>query len=204
MYARRSCLVLLAVVGLAVLRPALAAERTPKPDPEQARQVSKLLTQFRTVKKDPVKRAAVIDEGLGLGEHVAGSMHAAVSREMQPLLKSYSGKFFQQAGKLAQKKVGSVNLDEVQALRAKVLNLQNQADFSKELIQREGDPAIKKLEAIFVVDREEVLKESEALQTERKSLGEWARCGRSVRGTSTINCPTTRINRRRSQVSRSI
>ena len=170
-------LIAVAVVSWAAIRLAFAAETKPpqRPDPEMARHVSRLLTLLRQAKKDPTKREAVIDEAVSLGPQVASAMHAALGREMQPLLKSYSAKFSQAAGKLAQKKIGSVNLDEVQRLRTAVLELQNRPDFSKELIEREGDPALKKLEEIFVVDRQEVLNENPSLVKERESLSELGR-----------------------------
>ncbi len=151
------------------------AKAPQRPDPEMARHVSRLLTLLRQAKKDPSKREAVIDEAISLGPQVASAIHAGLGREMQPLLKSYSAKFSQAAGKLAQKKIGSVNLEEVQRLRATVLELQNRPDFSKELIQREADPALKKLEEIFVVDRQEVLAENPSLVKERESLSELGR-----------------------------
>lgn len=170
-------LIVVAVVGWAAGRSAIAAEAKPpqRPDPEMARHVSRLLTLLRQAKKDPAKREAVIDEAISLGPQVAAAIHAGVGRDMQPLLKSYSGKFSQAASKLAQKKIGSVNLEEVQRLRTTVLELQNRPDFSKELIEREADPALKRLEEIFVVDRQEVLNENPSLGKERESLSEMGR-----------------------------
>lgn len=170
-------LIAAAVVSWAAARVSDGAETKPpqRPDPEMARHVSRLLTLLRQAKKDAAKREAAIDEAISLGPQVASAIHAALGREMQPLLKSYSAKFSQAAGKLAQKKIGSVNLEEVQRLRTTVLELQNRPDFSKELIEREGDPALKKLEEIFVVDRQEVLNENASLVKERESLSELGR-----------------------------
>jgi hypothetical protein len=76
----------------------------------------------------------------------------------------------------------AVNLQEVAALRQKVLNLQHrpEAEFTKELIIREGDPALERLKEIFVVGREKVLAEHSNLQEARERLGGlgrlWERC----------------------------
>lgn len=149
---------------------------------ETARHVSRLLTQLRQAKKDAEKRQAVVEEAISLGPQTAAAIHAALGREMQPLLKSYSTKFSQAAAKLAQKKIGSVNLEEVQRLRATVLELQNRPDFSKELIIREADPALKRLEEIFVVDRQAVLAENPSLAKEREGLGELGRLWEKTAG----------------------
>jgi uncharacterized protein YkwD len=183
-FSLRIIIVLFAAAALVDVRSATAAAPDPKAaarlDPEQARQISRLLTQFRAARKDSDKRAAVIDEAIGQGPVVAAALHAAVGREMQPLLKSYSAKFYQQATGLAKKKVTSVDAEEVLRLRATVLGLQDRADFSKEVIQQHGDPALKRLEEIFVVDRQEVLDGSESLQADRAALAEmgalWEKC----------------------------
>jgi uncharacterized protein YkwD len=148
--------------------------------PEEQRETAKLLGQFRLAKKDPAKRAEVVAQAVKAGPICAAAMYAAIGKEMQPLLARYSGKFCQQAAAVAKKKIGSVNLEEVARLRQAVLDLQKQPELTKEMIVKTGDPAMKQLEAVFVVDRAAVFDDSPGLQTERDQLQElgkfWEQC----------------------------
>jgi len=141
-----------------------------KVTPEEQRETAKLLGQFRLAKKDPAKRAQVVEAAVKAGPACAAAIHAVIGKEMQPQLAHYSGKFSQQASALAKKKIGSVNLEEVARLRQAVIDLQKQPELTKEMIVKTGDPAMKKLEEIFVVDRAAVLEESPGLKSERDQL----------------------------------
>ena len=61
-----------------------------------------------------------------------------------------------------------------------MLALKDQADLTKEMIVKTGDPAMKRLEEIFVVDRAAVFDNAPSLKTEREQLMElgklWEQC----------------------------
>jgi uncharacterized protein YkwD len=181
----RGVLVAAALLGLV---PSAEAQVSGKPSakapakttPDEQREMAKLLGQFRLAKKDPAKRAEVVAEAVKAGPACAAAMYVAVGKEMQPQLARYSGRFCQQAAAVAKKQIGSVNLEEVSRLRKDVLDLQKQPELTKEMIVKTGDPALKKLEEIFVVDRAAVFEDSPSLKTERDQLQElgklWEQC----------------------------
>ena len=166
--------------AVAVAAPQPETKAAAKADPAVARKVGKLLADFHAARKDLEQRGKLVDEAIALGPAAVYALHAAIGREMYPQLKGYSSRFYQRAGVVAKKKVGGVDPAEVQQLRETVLSLQNRPDFSKEQIVKVADPALKRLEEIFVVDREAVLDQADGLLAERKQLGElgglWEKC----------------------------
>ena len=158
--------------GSAWLTPAAAAKsKAPKLPQDQLREVNRLLSEYRGAGKDLEKKQEICQKVLDMGPAAAELMSATVERDIRPQLRRYSAKFQQQAALLAKKKVRDIDLNEVVQLRRTVLGLQKRGDgFTKEAIQREGDPALKKLETIFVIERGAVLEPSEDLQADRKRL----------------------------------
>ncbi len=159
---------------------AQAPARAAKATPEEQRETAKLLGQFRMARKDPAKRSELVAAAVKAGPHAAAAMYAAVGKELQPQLTRYSGKFFQEAAALAKKQIGSVDLAEIARLRQAVLDLQKQPELTKEMIVKTGDPAMKRLEEIFVIDRAAVFDAAPALKADRDALQElgklWEQC----------------------------
>ncbi len=166
----------------------LAQEQNPAKPPaeatrltaEQKREINKIVSQFRTSKRDPDQRQAAVQKAIEYGPLAAGPMFDAIGSELYPQLQRYGAQFFKQAAAVAGGQINNADLQEVQTLRQKVLGLEKREDFSHELIEREGDPAIRRLEEIFVVNREQVIKQSESLRADRDRLHElgalWERC----------------------------
>ncbi len=148
--------------------------------PDEQREINRTLGQFRLARRDPQRRAEIVQDAITTGAAHVSALHDVISREMHPQLTRYRNAFYQQAAQRAKGLIGKANLQEVAALRQKVLGLQHQPGFSKELITREGEPALARLQGIFVVDRQEVLEASPGLQADRERLGElgslWERC----------------------------
>lgn len=175
---------LAALTAVSVLFTSLApAQPDPRPgaaSPEERRVISGILTQFRTARRDPQRRAEIVESAIATSPSHVTALYEAIGREMQPQLTRYRNSFYQQAANFSKNRVEKVDLQEVAALRQKVLGLQHQPGFSKELIVQEGEPALARLQEIFVVGREEVLEASPTLATERSRLGElgalWERC----------------------------
>jgi len=151
---------------------------------KQQREASRLVGQFRRAKGDRQKQSEIVDEAVAAGPHVAAAMFSAIGREIYPQLTRYRTKFNQQAAILAKIQMRDVKLEEIAQLRGSVLGLSKRPDFSHDLIVQQGDPAMKRLEEIFLVDRNEVLKPSKELESERKRLQElgelWERCAARV------------------------
>lgn len=174
-----------ALAALWILLPSPAAAQPDTQQPgtiplDERREISSMLTQFRMARRDPQRREEIVDAAIQNGPAYVTALHEAIGREMQPQLKRYRNAFYQQAANLSKNRVGDVDLQEVAALRQKVLGLQHQPGFSKELITREGEPALDALQEMFVVSREDVLEASPAVQADRERLAElgslWERC----------------------------
>jgi uncharacterized protein YkwD len=147
---------------------------------EQRQRIQKLVGMYRLAKGDKEKKKEAVRLAVEYGPTAAAAVLEAIGRELYPQMERYRSNFFQQAQAMAKKQVAKVDLQEIQALRQKVLSLSQRPDFSKELIEREADPAMKRLEEIFVLDRQKVLEASANLQAERERLGElgvlWEQC----------------------------
>ncbi|MDZ7617000.1 MAG: CAP domain-containing protein [Patescibacteria group bacterium] len=147
---------------------------------EDRRAISAMLNQFRVARRDPARRAETVDEAIAKGTVHIAALHDAIGREMQPQLTRYRNAFYQQAATRSKSHLEKADLQEVAALRQKVLGLQHQPNFTKELIAQDGEPALARLQEVFVVGREAVLDASPALQADRERLKElgllWERC----------------------------
>jgi len=139
---------------------------------------------YRLARGDKEKKKEAVRQAIQHSPAAAAAMLEAISRELSPQIERYRNQFFKQAQGMATKQVAKADLQEIQALRQKVLSLSKRPDFSKELIEREADPAMKRLEEIFVLDRQKVLEAFPNLQKERERLRElgelWEQCATVV------------------------
>ena len=162
------------------LRAQVAAAPTKKPSGEAPAEMSAetkpVLAQFRIAGKDADKRAKVVDAAIAAGPDAVSALLAAINRDLAPDVKRYGGKFGQKAATAVRKHLGGASLKEVADLRKTVLDLQNAPDFSHETIAAKGDPAMKRLEEIFLIDPRSVLEQSKELQADREKLFGLGRC----------------------------
>jgi uncharacterized protein YkwD len=146
----------------------------------QRQEIQKLVGMYRLAKADKEKKKEAVQLAIQHGPAATAAMLEAICRELQPQIERYRNTFFKQAQTMATKQVGKADVQEILTLRQKVLSLSQRPDFSKELIEREADPAMKRLEEIFVLDRQKVLDAFPHLQKERERLGElgqlWEQC----------------------------
>jgi len=156
------------------------AQPAAKTSAESQKQAARLVAQFRAAKRDTAKREKIIEEAVAGGVQCVAALQEAIEKELEPSLSRYASRFLQQAQALAKKKLSNVDLQEVAKLRQAVLSIQTRIDFTSEALKKDGEPAMRRLEEIFLVDPDQVLQESEALQAERKQLEElgklWERC----------------------------
>ncbi len=150
----------------------------------QRQQIQKLVGMYRLAKADKEKKKEAVRLAIQHSPIAAAALLEVIGRELAPQIERYRNNFFKQAQSLANKQVAKVDLAEIQALRQKVLSLSRRPDFSKELIEREADPAMRRLEEIFVLDRQKVLEAFPHLQKERERLREggelWEVCAVAV------------------------
>lgn len=164
-----------------VQKPSLAEEgSSDKLTAGQRREVSRLMTQFRRARNDAQKRAKCVEQAAAIGRPAVGALFELIAREIQPELQRYRNQFHRQTALLSEEKIGKASMAEIVGLRASVLGLSAEPKFSKETIVARGDPAIKRLEETFLVDRSEVIERSQKLQSDREKLqalgGLWERC----------------------------
>ena len=150
------------------------------PSHPQRQQIQKLVEMYRLAKADLEKKKETVRLAIQHGPVATAAMLEAISRELHPQIERYRNTFFKQAQTMANKQVAKADLQEILTLRQKVLSISRRPDFSKELIVREADPAMKRLEEICVLDRQKVLEAVPHLQKERQRLGElgqlWEQC----------------------------
>jgi uncharacterized protein YkwD len=137
---------------------------------EQLAEINRLLAQFRMASGDPEKREEIVQQVIKTGPPAVTALFSTIRRELLPQLKHYSGKFNKIAIPLARKHSSEASPAEVKQLRETVLGLQKLPNFSHDLIVAKGDPALQRLHELFVIDRQEVLKQAASLQEERKRL----------------------------------
>lgn len=140
------------------------------PNASKQSEVSRLVGRFAAASKDLQEREKIVDEAIALGSPAVTAIQTVIQKELQPQLKRYGKTFLQRAAPVAQKKLSQANLAEAVKLRETVLGLQKSSEFTKELIIAKGDPAMKRLAEIFIIDRQAILDESKSLQEDRKRL----------------------------------
>jgi uncharacterized protein YkwD len=175
---------LVAIAGLACLGNRLfsAEARPPAVSAEQLRQISSLMTEFRKVRSDPERRLEVIDRAAETGPAAVKNLLEIVNKELGKQLTDYRELFLKAALQVVAKRTGEANLQEILELRNRVLQQAKNENLTKETIVSASDPALVRLKALILVDRQEILKQYPQLEPRRealKVLGEqWQRCGR--------------------------
>ncbi len=99
-------------------------------------------------------------------------MQDLVTKDLEPWLRKYRENFTRRAVVLMRDKLKTVKVEEVQALRAKVLALAKIEELTKEQIVADADPAMTRLEELLLIDRASVLAGAAELQTQRDGLQE--------------------------------
>lgn len=178
--------VALLIVATAV--PALGqqnlAEESRPPAGNPANEATRIIARFRQAGKDPEKRAVAVREAMSARPAAIAALQAAIAREMAPQIKRYAGKFSARAAPLARARLVKTNWQDVAQLRETVLNLRQLPDLSEETIVTKADPAIKRLEELFVISPQHILAGAKDLQEDRQRLFEvgrlWEQCAQSL------------------------
>lgn len=172
----------LTFIVLVLLPPQFAfANQSLKLNAKQQQIVQKLISKFRRYRKDHQKRTNITEELLEFGHPAAIQLFGSIGKELHPQLNRYRGQFFRAARVIASGKIKNINLVEVQQLRQKMLALGALGNgLTRQMIQSTGDPALKRLSELMVIDRSKVLDGNESLKMKRGKLlmlGElWEKC----------------------------
>jgi hypothetical protein len=131
---------------------------------DQGRETNLLLTRFRAARGEPAEQAAVVEEAIRAGEPAVREIYAEIAKQVYPSLERYRSRFYQQASRLTRSRSRRIDREEVARLRHTVLSLHQGGRLTKEAIEAQADPALRRLEEIFLVDRADVLAASEPLR----------------------------------------
>jgi len=153
-------------------QPAAKPAAPPRLTNDQQRAMGAALAEYRNARKDAAKRSAAVDQAIALGAEPTARMLDLVTKDLEPFLRKYREAFTRRAIVLIRDKLKTVKVDEVQALRAKVLALAKIEDLTKEQIVADADPAMARLEELLLMDRVAVLAVAPELQTQRDALQE--------------------------------
>jgi len=156
---------------------ALAQEKSPF---EKQREVNTIVAKYRRARTDFAKKEEAVEEALEYGTPAVAAVLAAVEKDLNPQLIRYRGDVMKRAMGHYKKRTTGSNLDEIVKLRQAVLALKDREGLTKENIVSVADPAMKRLEEIFIIDRQEVLKGADALTEQRQRIGQigrlWEKC----------------------------
>ncbi len=156
-----------------------AEAKPPAGESSGSREAAKLVAEFRRAKGDTDKQAKVVEKAIAAGPAAVASLQKQIFRELHPQLDRYRLRFQQQAAGLAKAHLRKADLSEIARLRMPILALTKGEPTHEEIVAK-GDPAMARLTEVFVVNRADVLAQSEDLQAEREKLQalgkHWERC----------------------------
>jgi len=142
---------------------------------EQRRRMYELLREYTNTKKDPDRRAEVVDELVALGPVAASQLLSRVDREVRMKHPRYTMAFERAAMKVAadrEKEIDKKQLEEDLAALKRLEGNPTKADAEKS-----GWPAMLRLKALYTMDPADVLAADEKLADVREELvrfGTWA------------------------------
>lgn len=159
------CLVLVVIPGRVAEAAGAAAE------------ARRLQTEFKTA-RSAEERREIAAGLLELGADGGRRLHALARTDFFQRLPKYSAGFQRATAELLRQRGGKDDPSaEIAALRRTIREVADRADLTKEMIKRESDPALARLEQLLVVSAAEVRAfkpELAAERTELLLLAEWA------------------------------
>jgi uncharacterized protein YkwD len=133
-------------------------------------EASRLLQTFRTT-KNPRARDAAFDELIQLDAKIVAQLSRAIDALLARERAAYLKMFAKQAGRIGDKRVKTIRVEEVKALRAEVLALSALGEqLTGEMLKEKAVPALDRLRQLMMVDTADVWKDDAKLSTQRKRL----------------------------------
>lgn len=160
------------ILGLILTLPvsSLAADQAVRPDPAVQRSGQRVVLEFSRARRNPAKRAALVEKAHQLGGDTPQRLLDLLNKELEPQLRGYRERVGKAATTVERNRASKIDADEVTALRTAVLDLGKNPDLTKEMIVATADPALVKLAAMLLPDREAVLGSLPALAKQRGAL----------------------------------
>jgi uncharacterized protein YkwD len=162
------------MVAVAMAAPVLAAQdqtdAPPTITPEQQRRARNLLGELR--RADPLDEATgkIIAELMEIGEYGPTQLAAMLVRDIRTRETRYLRDFERQAGRALRADWPRDVERRIQEARAIIIDVSRRENLTKEMVQKQSDPAMEVLEGYMTITRDGVLESDEELATSRKQL----------------------------------
>ncbi|WP_425398769.1 CAP domain-containing protein [Aeoliella sp.] len=138
--------------------------------PSQRRVARQLVARFRRARRDPDAQAKALAEAMQTSPLAVEDICGLIEAQLSPAVGKYRQDFFRAAEGAAERKFAEADKAEIEQLQQQVNALRNDPNLSKDLIKKVGDPAMKRLAEIALVDRADVLSTNRKLVERRENL----------------------------------
>ncbi|MCO6048104.1 CAP domain-containing protein [Aeoliella sp. ICT_H6.2] len=138
--------------------------------PSQRRVARKLVAHFRRARRDADAQAQVLAQAMQTSPLAVEDICGLIEAQMTPAVTKYREDFFRAASGAAERKFAEADKAEIMRLQQEVNALRQDPNLSKDQIKKVGDPAMKRLAAIALVNRAEVLDTNRKLVERRQQL----------------------------------
>lgn len=156
-------------------------------------EAQRLLAQWRNPQTRPEVRKELAEKLLALGEEGPRRLAFAIAQDFPRRRLAYLQKFEKASGQAIRARFKKNEEAEVEQLRKTVLEVVAAANLTKQMIKEKSDPAMKRLEELLSVKRDELLTQSD-LAAEREALLEmlaaFSRAAPKVSGEPRKSLPT--------------
>ncbi|HTN75806.1 MAG TPA: CAP domain-containing protein [Pirellulaceae bacterium] len=156
-----------------------AADQSKELTPAQKKAIQSIAVEFRKTKVADARMKLIRQAG-EIAPAGIEPLLQMVGTELNKELLQYRTLYIKAASGTASEKLNAATVQEMTELRAKVLQLSQREDLSKEMIVEVGDPALARLKQLVLVDAREVFKRDPKLVDRREQLGklgtQWELC----------------------------
>ncbi len=165
---------------------------------DQKSQLRELVREYSKARKNPAQQDRLVDQILEFGVLGAEQFRDTINKRVQLEMKKYGKEFNTSLTKLNKAKLKEINLAEVASLQQRFWEVSDRENLSKEMIQKEIDPIIQRLQEMVVIDRKSVFDSNAELLVAREQLQvpgkHWERCATILHEDfiSNINDPESR------------
>jgi uncharacterized protein YkwD len=153
--------------------------------------VASLITHFRKA-GDATQRQKVVTAVIEVGGAAPQRLLAFIESDFRQQLRRYKGEFQNEVAAVARQKRGGVSAAQLVKLQTAITDLVKDPGLTSGKIAAEADPALKKLEDIFSIDRRGLLGASTAAAATRQSVIDLLVSGRRLEDRIAIHSGRTR------------
>lgn len=168
-----ACLLLagLLVVDSQRLWAADSEETTPsRITPSERRAARQLVARFRRARRDANDQAQVLADAMRTSPLAVEDICGLIEAQMTPAVTKYREDFFRAASGAAERKFAEADRAQIARLQQEVNALREDPNLSKDQIKAVGDPAMRRLAELALVNRAEVLSTNRKLVERRQRL----------------------------------